>query len=159
MDHGPHLLTLSLNRPRAINALTEDLIRDLQLALDEAEDEGRIKLVLLLGAGERGFCAGGDLRALAEAVREGAFDRADRFFQQEYALDLRIHRFPKPIMVLADGITMGGGLGLAAGAGLVMATEKTRMAMPETHIGFFPDVGATRWLFDRCPRGIRNFWG
>ena len=159
MDHGPHLLTLSLNRPRAINALTFDLIRDLQLALDEAEGEGRIKLVLLLGAGERGFCAGGDLRALAEAVREGAFDRADRFFQQEYALDLRIHRFPKPIMVLADGITMGGGLGLAAGAGLVMATEKTRMAMPETQIGFFPDVGATRWLFDRCPRGYPEFLG
>ena len=159
VDRGPHLLTLSLNRPRAINALTIDLIRDLQLALDEADNEGRFKLVLLLGTGERGFCAGGDLRALAEAVREGAFDQADQFFQQEYALDLRIHRFPKPIMVLADGITMGGGLGLAAGAGLVIATEKTRMAMPETQIGFFPDVGASRWLFDRCPQGYPEFLG
>ena len=72
---------------------------------------------------------------------------------------MRIHRFPKPIMVLADGITMGGGLGLAAGAGLVIATEKTRMAMPETQIGFFPDVGASRWLFDRCPQGYPEFLG
>ncbi len=155
----PHLLTLCLNRPRAINALTFDLIQDLQSALDEAEDDDRIRLVFLVGAGDKGFCAGGDLRALAEAVREGAFDRADRFFEQEYALDLRIHRFPKPVMVLADGITMGGGLGLSAGAGLVLVTEKSRLAMPETQIGFFPDVGASRWLFDKCPPGYPEFLG
>jgi enoyl-CoA hydratase len=155
----PHFLTLGLNRPRAINALTGDLIRNLQSALDEAEGNDRITLVVLFGAGDKGFCAGGDLRALAEAVREGAFDRADRFFEQEYALDLRIHRFPKPVMVLADGITMGGGLGLAAGAGLVLVTEKSRLAMPETQIGFFPDVGASRWLFDKCPRGSPELLG
>jgi enoyl-CoA hydratase/carnithine racemase len=135
------------------------MIRDFQIALDEAENESGFQSVLLMGNGERGFCAGGDLRALAEAVKRRDFEAADRFFKQEYALDLRIHRFPKPIIVLADGITMGGGLGLAAGADLVVATENARMAMPETQIGFFPDVGATRWLFDKCPGGYPEFLG
>lgn len=159
VDRHLHQITFRLNRPRAINALTTEMIKDLQQALDEVVTEEGIKLVLLTGAGDRGFCAGGDLRTLAEAVREGDIARADRFFQQEYGLDWSIHRFPKPVMVLADGITMGGGLGLAAGADLVIATEKSRLAMPETQIGFFPDVGASRWLFDRCPLGYPEFLG
>jgi enoyl-CoA hydratase len=82
---------------------------------------------------------------------------ADQFFQDEYALDLMIHQCPKPVVVLAPGITMGGGLGLAAGADLVVATETTRMAMPETRIGFFPDVGGTGWLFTKCPPGYPEY--
>ncbi len=152
-------MTITLNRPHLINALSLEMIRDFQIALDEAENEADLQFVLLLGNGARGFCAGGDLRALAEAVRRKDFEEADRFFKQEYALDLSIHRFSKPIIVLADGITMGGGLGLSAGADIVVATENSRMAMPETQIGFFPDVGASRWLFDKCPGGYPEFLG
>jgi enoyl-CoA hydratase/carnithine racemase len=157
VHHHPHLLTIQLNRPHSINALTLDMIQDLQHTLDEAEKEDRIKMIILHGAGEKGFCAGGDLRALVAAVRIKNFTWVDQFFYQEYALDWRIHRFPKPVIVLADGITMGGGLGLAAGADIVLTTEHTRMAMPETQIGFFPDVGASRWLFDKCPKGYPEF--
>jgi enoyl-CoA hydratase/carnithine racemase len=96
---------------------------------------------------------------MARDVREGRVDQALHFLSQEYALDLAIHRFPKPVIVIADGITMGGGLGLAAGADLVIATERTRMAMPETRIGFFPDVGATGWLFEKCPPGYPEYLG
>ena len=154
-----HQMTITLNRPQLINALSLEMIRDFQIALDEAENEVGLQFVVLLGNGVRGFCAGGDLRALAEAVGRKDFEEADRFFEQEYALDLRIHRFPKPIIILADGITMGGGLGLSAGADIVVATENSRMAMPETQIGFFPDVGASRWLFDKCPSGYPEFLG
>ena len=90
-------------------------------------------------------------------MQAGEAWRADQFFQEEYALDLAIHEFPKPVVVLADGVTMGGGLGLAAGADLVIATERTRIALPETRIGFFPDVGATGWLFTKCPPGYPEF--
>jgi enoyl-CoA hydratase len=154
-----HQMTILLNRPHLINALSLEMIRDFQNALDEAENEAGLQFVVLRGNGVRGFCAGGDLRALAEAVRRKDYEEADRFFKQEYALDLRIHRFPKPILVLADGIIMGGGLGLSAGADIVVATENSRMAMPETQIGFFPDVGASRWLFDKCPGGYPEFLG
>jgi enoyl-CoA hydratase/carnithine racemase len=82
---------------------------------------------------------------------------ADQFFHDEYALDLMLHQSPKPVVVLAHGITMGGGLGLAAGADIVVATETTRMAMPETRIGFFPDVGGTGWLFTKCPPGYPEY--
>ena len=113
--------------------------------------------MVICGAGDRGFCAGGDLKELTGAVQAGAVHLADQFFQEEYALDLMIHQCPKPVVVLAHGITMGGGLGLAAGADLVVATETTRMAMPETRIGFFPDVGGTGWLFAKCPRGYPEY--
>jgi enoyl-CoA hydratase/carnithine racemase len=116
-------------------------------------------MLLFYGAGEKGFCAGGDIKAMARDVREGRVDQALHFLSEEYALDLSLHRFPKPLVVLADGITMGGGLGLAAGADLVVATERTRMAMPETRIGFFPDVGATGWLFEKCPVGYPEYLG
>jgi enoyl-CoA hydratase len=96
---------------------------------------------------------------MARDVREGRVERALHFLSEEYALDLSLHRFPKPVVVLADGITMGGGLGLVAGADLVVATERTRMAMPETRIGFFPDVGATGWLFEKCPPGYPEYLG
>jgi enoyl-CoA hydratase/carnithine racemase len=119
----------------------------------------RCKCVILLGAGDRAFCAGGDVKALARWIAEEEFGPAEVFFKEEYALDLSIHRFPKPIVVVADGITMGGGLGLAAGADVIIATERTRMAMPETAIGFFPDVGATGWLFSRCSEGYPEYIG
>jgi enoyl-CoA hydratase len=151
------LLALALNRPQVLNTLNLEMVRLLRRALDEALADDRVRLVLLGGARDQAFCAGGDLKELARAVREGAPDRDHRFFREEYALDLLVHRFPKPVVVLAHGITMGGGLGLAAGADLVVATEGSRMAMPETRIGFFPDVGATGWLFAKCPPGYPEY--
>ena len=154
---GAAWLSLVLNRPRVLNTLNLETIRRLQGALADARAEAAVRLLVLSGAGERGFCAGGDLKELFQAAKRGALQIADEFFREEYALDLLIHQFPKPVVALADGITMGGGLGLAAGADLVAATERSRMAMPETRIGFFPDVGATGWLFDRCPPGYPEY--
>jgi enoyl-CoA hydratase len=151
------LMAISLNRPRVLNTLNREMIRLLRRAVDEALVAEEVRLVLILGAGDRGFCAGGDLKELTRAVREGRVDLADRFFQEEYHLDLLIHQFTKPVVVLAHGISMGGGLGLAAGADIIVATEHTRMAMPETRIGFFPDVGATGWLFTKCPPGYPEY--
>ncbi|MGQ9921318.1 MAG: enoyl-CoA hydratase/isomerase family protein [Desulfobacca sp.] len=157
MTQSGHFLVVTLNRPRVINSLNLEMVRLLQMALEIAKTEGQIFGLLLRGAGERGFCAGADLKILAQAVQVGDPEQADRFFQEEYAVDLAIHQFPKPIIVLADGVTMGGGLGLAAGADLVIATDRTRMALPETRIGFIPDVGATGWLFSKCPPGYPEF--
>jgi enoyl-CoA hydratase len=154
---GDRLLTLILNRPLALNTLTLAMVRRLRKGLELALKEDRLQSALLLGAGERGFSAGGDLKALAAAVQEKAWDQAEAFFREEYALDLFLNRYPKPVVVLADGISMGGGLGLAAEADLVIATERSRLAMPETRIGFFPDVGATGWLFQKCPPGYPEF--
>ena len=153
MQSHPGLLVVTLNRPRVVNSLNLAMVRSLRQVLEEAREAPAVKMVLLKGAGDRGFCAGGDLKALAQVVQRRDWERARRFFREEYDLDLLIHGFPKTVVVLADGITMGGGLGLAAGADLVIATEHTRMAMPETIIGFFPDVGATGWLFTKCPPG------
>jgi enoyl-CoA hydratase len=150
------LLSLVLNRPRVINTINLEVVQLLRQALDGALTDEAVRLVLISGAGDRGFCAGGDLKELAQAVR-GDLSRADAFFREEYALDLLVHRYPKPVAVFADGVTMGGGLGLAAGADLTVATERTRLAMPETRIGFFPDVGATGWLFAKCPPGYPEY--
>ena len=152
-------MVITLNRPRAINALTTEMIRSIRQAVKEALAEERVRFILIQGAGSRGFCAGGDVKKLAEAVRENDFGRAEQFFKEEYALDLLIHRSSKPIIVIADGVTMGGGLGLSAGADLVVATESSLMAMPETRIGFFPDVGATGWMFLKCPKGYPEYLG
>ncbi len=153
----PGLMALVLNRPRVLNTLNREMIRLLSRGLEEALAAADVSLVAISGAGDRGFCAGGDLKELTQAVREGAVHLADQFFEEEYALDLMIHQSPKPVVVIAHGITMGGGLGLAAGADLVVATEATRMAMPETRIGFFPDVGGTGWLFTKCPPGYPEY--
>jgi enoyl-CoA hydratase len=153
----PGLMALVLNRPRVLNTLNHEMIQLLTRALQAALAAVEVRLVVISGAGDRGFCAGGDLKELTGAVKEGAVHRADQFFLEEYGLDLLIHQYPKPVVVLAHGITMGGGLGLAAGADLVVATEATRMAMPETRIGFFPDVGGTGWLFTKCPPGYPEY--
>jgi enoyl-CoA hydratase len=157
VERHPGIWELVLNRPRVLNTLDLGMIRRLQEALNPARKDADCRLVLLRGAGDRGFCAGGDLKTLVQLVREKSWDRAAQFFQEEYALDLDLHRFPKAVVALAAGITMGGGLGLTAGADLVVATEETRLAMPETGIGFFPDVGATGWLYTKCPTGYPEY--
>jgi len=153
------MMSIVLNRPRALNSLNLEMIRSIQKALDEIEADERCRFVLLYGAGERGFCAGGDVKALAQAIQLKSAMRADWILEQEYDMLLRLHRFPKPVIVLADGITMGAGLGLTASADIAVATERTRMAMPETRIGFFPDVGSTGWMFHKCPAGYPEYLG
>lgn len=153
------VMTITLNRPKALNSLTTEMIRLIQSAMDEAASDAAVKVVLFEGAGDRSFCAGADIKILAKAVRENRPDQAMTFYREEYELDLNVYDFPKPVVLMAKGITMGGGLGLAAGADLVIADETTRMAMPETRIGFFPDVGATGWMFAKCPEGYPEFLG
>lgn len=153
------VMTITLNRLEALNTLNLNAVRQIRRAIDEGAASDQVRLILLRSAGGRAFCAGGDIKLMLQAVRDGEVDRALRFLREEYDLDLLIHGLPKPVVVMAHGITMGGGLGLAAGADLVLATEQTRMAMPETRIGFFPDVGATGWMFAKCPPGFPEFLG
>ena len=153
------MVSIVLNRPRVLNSLNLEMIRSIDHHLDEIEADESIQFVLLYGAGERGFCAGGDIKALAQAVQQHTPLPADQILKEEYDLCLRLHRFPKSVIALADGITMGAGLGLAAAADAVVATERTRMTMPETRIGFFPDVGSTGWMFTKCPRGYPEYLG
>jgi enoyl-CoA hydratase len=153
------MISIVLNRPAALNSLNIEMVRSIQEILEEAEKTTQVQFVLLYGAGEKGFCAGGDIKALASAVQRKVTSQAERILEEEYDLCLRLHRFPKPVIVLAEGITMGAGLGLAAAADMVVATERTRMAMPETRIGFFPDVGATGWMFTKCPSGYPEYLG
>ena len=155
----PRMVHIVLNRPRVLNSLNLEMIRFIDRALDEIEADQNIQFVLLSGAGERGFCAGGDVKALAQAIQQNLSPTAEQILEEEYDLCLRLHRFPKPLIALADGITMGAGLGLAAAADLLVATERTRMAMPETRIGFFPDVGSTGWMFAKCPKGYPEYLG
>ena len=147
VQQNPHFMRIIINRPKVINSLDLETIQLLDDALNHAENHEEIRVIVLEGAGDRGFCAGGDMKAIYQAVKDNDVERGMRFFQQEYALDYRLHMFPKPVIVLAKGIVMGGGLGLAAAAPICVATETTRMAMPETRIGFFPDVGASGWMF------------
>ena len=149
---------LTLNRPRAINALDLDMIRQLQAALDTWEHDTDVDVVLLDGAGDRGLCAGGDVRGLAERVMSGRAEDAAVFFREEYALNARIAEYPKPIVAFADGITMGGGIGLAGHAAIRIVTERSQLAMPETRIGFTPDVGGT-WLLSRAPGRLGEYLG
>lgn len=153
------VLHLILNRPEAINSLTLEMLRIIAAEIDKAGSDNAIKLVIFSGSGAKGFCAGGDIKIMAQAVKENDIEPAISFLKVENDLDLAIHRFHKPVVVFAHGITMGGGLGLSAGADIVAANETTRMAMPETRIGFFPDVGATGWLFQKCGRGYPEFLG
>ncbi|ARF76868.1 3-hydroxyisobutyryl-CoA hydrolase [Kitasatospora albolonga] len=138
-------LHIVLNRPRAINALTHTMVRLLDEALTGAEQDRTVTSVVLTGAGDRGLCAGGDIRALHDDTRAGG--RASLgFWRDEYRLNARIARFPKPYVALMDGIVMGGGVGVSAHGSLRVVTERSRVAMPETGIGFVPDVGGTHLL-------------
>ena len=148
---GRGLAELTLNRPEALNALSLDMIDGLAAALDGWRDDTDVAIVLLTGAGGRGLCAGGDVRGLSAQIRAGEADEVAAFFRREYALNAMIHEYTTPIVVFADGITMGGGIGLAGHAAVRVVTERSALAMPETRIGFTPDVGGT-WLLARAPR-------
>jgi enoyl-CoA hydratase/carnithine racemase len=143
---------ITLNRPAALNALSFAMIGELGALLQRCADDAGIHAVLLRGAGDKAFCAGGDIRALYQSFKEsGSLHR--EFFAAEYPLVHFLHRFPKPYIALLDGITMGGGMGLAQGSRLRIVGERTRMAMPEVGIGLFPDVGGSYFL-SRLPGAL-----
>ena len=145
---------VTLNRPKALNALSLGMIRAVDRALIRFAADDAIGAVLIRGAGEKAFCAGGDVRALVTAPAGVDKDRLARdFFAEEYRLNFRVHTYPKPFVAVIDGVTMGGGCGLSLHSNLVVATERTMVAMPETVLGLFPDVGAT-WFLNQCPGEI-----
>jgi enoyl-CoA hydratase/carnithine racemase len=150
---------LTLNRPGALNALSLAMVRDLSTVLLQWRQDPTILAVVLQGTGREGkppaFCAGGDIRFFHQAALAGD-PRLEDFFTEEYALNHLIHRFPKPVIAWMDGVCMGGGMGLAQGAGLRVVSEHSKLAMPETNIGLFPDVGGG-WFLARCPGHLGEF--
>lgn len=148
---------IRLNRPKAINALTPEMIGQIENSLNRFETDPEIGLVLITGEGERGLCAGGDIRALYEHRQENPA-WGEVFFRAEYRMNAHIATYKKPYVALMDGITMGGGVGVSAHGSVRIVTERTRMAMPETGIGFFPDIGAS-WLLSHAPGEVGSFMG
>ena len=148
---------LRLNRPKAINAVTLEMFHDIDRALDAFEADPAVAVILLEGAGERGLCAGGDIRALWESSKVKG-DLGKILWRDEYILNARIKKFPKPYVAFMDGIVMGGGVGLSAHSSHRVVTDKTKLAMPEVGLGFFPDVGGT-WLLSHSPGEIGTYFG
>ena len=149
--------TITLNRPSALNALSWDMIVGLRDLLDAWEHDDAVRVVVLRGAGDKAFCAGGDIRMFYRHF-QGKGHVEHEFFTVEYALDFRIHTYPKPVVAMIDGVVMGGGMGLAQGAALRIVGDRTRMAMPETAIGLFPDVGGSYFL-SRTPGALGYYLG
>jgi len=141
---------LTLDRPRALNALGYAMLGEIADVLEEWRVDPTVRVVLLDGAGDRGLCAGGDVRALHASIVAGEQAEARRYFRREYAVDAALAELPVPVVTIMDGITMGGGVGLGAHAPVRVVTERSRVAMPETRIGFTPDVGGS-WLLARAP--------
>jgi len=148
---------IRLNRPKAINAVTLEMFRDVDRALDAFEADPAVAVILLEGAGERGLSAGGDIRALWESSKVKG-DLGKILWREEYILNARIKKFPKPYVSFMDGIVMGGGVGLSAHSSHRVVTDKTKLAMPEVGLGFFPDVGGT-WLLSHSPGEIGTYFG
>ncbi len=144
-----HIGFITLNRPKALNALSLAMVRDLTACLLAWRDDPQVWAVAIRGSHKEGvfghFCAGGDIRFFHQAALAGNPALED-FFTEEYSLNHLIHTYPKPYMAFMDGIVMGGGMGLSQGAAFRLVTERTQMAMPETHIGLFPDVGGGYFL-------------
>ena len=140
----------TLNRPQALNAITQGMVADLARALDAWEADPAITRIVVQGAGGKAFSAGGDIRMLHEAGQAGRHGDALAFWRDEYRLNIRIKRYPKPYVALIDGIVMGGGVGLSLHGDHRVAGDRFRFAMPEVGIGFFPDVGAT-YALPRLP--------
>ncbi|GMA41369.1 enoyl-CoA hydratase/isomerase family protein [Mobilicoccus caccae] len=141
-----------LDRPKAINSLTIDMIRAMHEQLSAWQDDDSVAVVAITGAGEKGLCAGGDVVAMRDHVLGPPAEKAEAvsFWADEYVLDGLIGAYPKPVVAVMDGVTMGGGIGIAGHADLRIATERSKIAMPETKIGFFPDVGGLH-LLARAP--------
>ncbi|MDI5934323.1 enoyl-CoA hydratase/isomerase family protein [Halomonas kalidii] len=163
---GGRIGVATLNAPKSLNALSLEMIRQLEAKLEAWAVDRSVVAVWLEGAGDKAFCAGGDVVALYRSMTEEGENRgagrdsvfAETYFSAEYQLDYRIHTYPKPLLVWGDGIVMGGGLGLMAGGFQRLVTETTRIAMPEITIGLYPDIGAS-WFLGRMPRGVGAYLG
>ncbi|KVX85954.1 3-hydroxyisobutyryl-CoA hydrolase [Burkholderia ubonensis] len=151
---------LELNRPKALNALSVGMIRTLHAALDTWRDDPEVVAVVVYSPHARAFCAGGDVRFFHDAWQRGDRDAVDTFFIDEYSLNHAIFTYPKPYIALMHGVVMGGGMGISQAArhtgGLRVVTDSTKMAMPETRIGLFPDVGMS-WFLARAPGAIGRY--
>lgn len=145
-----------LNRPKALNALTHPMVRAMAAALDAWEADPAVTCVVVKGAGEKAFCAGGDIRLLYEAGKAGDIGPSLAFWREEYILNIRIKRYSKPYVALIDGIVMGGGVGVSLHGSHRVAGDRYSFAMPEVGIGFFPDVGAT-YALPRLPGEVGTY--
>ncbi|OBB94298.1 enoyl-CoA hydratase/isomerase family protein [Mycobacterium sp. 852002-40037_SCH5390672] len=143
---------ITLNRPKAINSLNQQMVDALTAILTGWADDDAVRAVVLSGAGERGLCAGGDVVSIYHSARKDGVE-ARRFWRDEYLLNARIAEFPKPYVALMDGIVMGGGVGVSAHANTRVVTDTSKIAMPEVGIGFIPDVGGV-YLLSRAPGGL-----
>ncbi len=163
---GGRIGVATLNVPKSLNSLSLEMVHQIEAKLDAWAVDRSIVAVWLEGSGDKAFCAGGDVVSLYRSLSEEGENRgagrdslyAETYFTAEYHLDYRIHTYPKPLMVWADGIVMGGGLGLMAGGFQRLVTETTRIAMPEITIGLYPDIGAS-WFLNRMPPGVGAYLG
>jgi len=144
---------LTLNRPRTINALSHEMVQLISAALEGWRDNPAIATVAIVGSGDRGLCAGGDVLFLYRDAKENGARGSAAFWADEYRMNLAISRYPKPVVAIQDGIVLGGGVGVSAHGSHRVVTERTRIGFPETTIGFVPDVGAT-WLLSRAPGNL-----
>ena len=155
--NGQKILEITLNAERALNALSLEMIEQMAPQLERARDDESIVAIILDSAGDKAFCAGGDVVTLYNGLKGSeAAGFIEKWFVAEYAMDYAIHKFPKPIICWGSGIVMGGGMGMMNGCSHRIVTETTRMAMPEVTIALYPDVGAS-WFFNRMPKGIGRF--
>jgi enoyl-CoA hydratase len=148
---------ITLNRPDALNALNAVMLAAIASAVAEWREDERVEVVIVDGAGERGLCAGGDIRAMYDSRNQGS-GFARTFWRDEYRLNALIKRYPKPYIAFMDGIVMGGGIGLSAHGTHRIVTERSALAMPETGIGLIPDVGGT-FLLSRAPGAVGGYLG
>lgn len=154
-DNG--VATITLDRPEALNSLTTSMVTSVKEKLAEWKDNDAIQVVVMKSSSERAFCAGGDIITLHAAKEsDEAMQVAEDFFVKEYEMDQFIHDFPKPIIAILDGVVMGGGVGISYGASHRIVTEKTKWAMPEMNIAFFPDVGAAYFL-NKAPGAVGKY--
>lgn len=139
-----------LNRPKALNSLSRGMVTAIAETLEAWRDDPDVQTVLISGSGDRGLCAGGDIVSVYRSMRESKMAEAEDFFRAEYAMNLAISEYPKPYVAFMDGVVLGGGVGVSGHGSHRIVTERTRMGMPETGIGFTPDVGGS-WLLSHTP--------
>ena len=149
---------VTLDRPHALNALNDEMVWSLNEIFTRWRNDPAVGHVVLSSSSSRAFCAGGDIRRVRDSILAGDFHAAEKFFRGEYLANLAIAEFGKPIIVLCDGLVMGGGAGLSQHSSHIIVTETTKFAMPESKIGLFPDVGASLFL-GRCPVPVARLLG